>query len=540
VSSGEVAADVGKDFVITADIDASAGGLAGAADSPYTYVNLMTGARVDIDDVEALDNPDWHIAFKRASIRLNGGDSGTGDVTAGMVDAAFEDVDAAPADFVADDWASDACEFLATPGGEPATAIGDWYDYDPETHVVTPVAAHLGDQRRWVPPQAGDRHLLRQRGQPDERRLLPRALDPAVVSRAALTATGLGAVLALLAASTARADRPALVDAESLAGAAVRVHFTRTGADAVPTADDDGNGIPDVVQAVATHADAALAAYAELGLRPPLADDGLADDGGDGRIDFYLMDLEDADGMFAADTCTAQPTHCTGHLIIENDFVGFGYPSVELAIKTLTSHELFHAVQAAYDADQPVAWSEGTAVWAEELVFPEQDDFEHLVAAFLERPARPFERGGGGFGDAYPYGAALWPYFLEQRFGVELLVAIWDALEDTGDDPEFLDATEALLPEFGVTLDEAWIEFTRWNAETGSYAAPGHYPEAARLAEAHAASRSTSASGTVTTSIEGLSARYLALLVEEDAEITVTAARGVAASVAARRRPHRR
>jgi hypothetical protein len=138
VSSGEVAADVGKDFVITADIDASAGGLAGAADSPYTYVNLMTGARVDIDDVEALDNPDWHIAFKRASIRLNGGDSGTGDVTAGMVDAAFEDVDAAPADFVADDWASDACEFLATPGGEPATAIGDWYDYDPETHVVTP------------------------------------------------------------------------------------------------------------------------------------------------------------------------------------------------------------------------------------------------------------------------------------------------------------------------------------------------------------------------------------------------------------------
>jgi hypothetical protein len=82
----------------------------------------------------------------------------------------------------------------------------------------------------------------------------------------------------------------------------------------------------------------------------------------------------------------------------------------------------------------------------------------------------------------------------------------------------------------GVTLDEAWIEFTRWNAETGSYAAPGHYPEAARLAEATRESVHVGL-GTVTTSIEGLSARYLALLVEEDAEITVTAARGVAASV---------
>lgn len=216
---------------------------------------------------------------------------------------------------------------------------------------------------------------------------------------------------------------------------------------------------------MASHADQALAAYATIGLRP-LRPDGVL--GGDGRVDLYLRDLQQSDGSSGLDGCTETPVHCTGHVIMENDFAGFSYPSPSLGIRVLVSHELFHGVQDACDADQPIAWTEGTAVWAEERVFPEQGDFEGLVAAFLARPARPFDRAGAGFGDRYPYGAALWPYFLEHRFGVEVIPEIWANCEASADHrPDFLDATERVLAARGSSLRAAWIEFSRWNAETG-------------------------------------------------------------------------
>ena len=166
-----------------------------------------------------------------------------------------------------------------------------------------------------------------------------------------------------------------------------------------------------------------------------------------------------SDGSFAADTCTQTPFTCVGHVTIENDFVGYGYPSISLALRVLTSHELFHAVQNAYDGDQPIQWSEGSAVWAEEAVFPEQDDFEHLVAAFQAKPFRPFDRAGAGFGDLYPYGAGLWAYFLEAWAGTGVTAAAWTRCEDTGSDPPFLtELAHYEWVELALSLDDRDID----------------------------------------------------------------------------------
>lgn len=129
--------------VTTAVIDATAGGTMMAADNPYVYVDLVAGAKVEISDVDSLDDDRWHVAFKRAGIKANGGDSGTGGVTIAVVAGdSMEAVTAAPADgeFGADDWADAACEFVGLAGGEPATRMGEWYDYDPSAHALTPQA----------------------------------------------------------------------------------------------------------------------------------------------------------------------------------------------------------------------------------------------------------------------------------------------------------------------------------------------------------------------------------------------------------------
>ena len=122
-------------------INATAGGAAASADNPYIYIDLDNGVRVDITDVGSRTSTAWDIALKRASIKLNGGDSGPGGGGGARVAAAtLAEVTAAPAAFACDDWATADCMLNATPSGEPATAMGDWYDYNDATHELTPKA----------------------------------------------------------------------------------------------------------------------------------------------------------------------------------------------------------------------------------------------------------------------------------------------------------------------------------------------------------------------------------------------------------------
>lgn len=60
-------------------IDATAGGLGAPPTDPknkYTHFSFSTGQVIDLSDADAPTSTDWDIAFKRSSIKLNGGISG--------------------------------------------------------------------------------------------------------------------------------------------------------------------------------------------------------------------------------------------------------------------------------------------------------------------------------------------------------------------------------------------------------------------------------------------------------------------------------
>jgi len=136
VSAGTVNV-VESNGVTSGTIDATAGGTAAAADSPYIYLDLTNGTKVNVTDTAALSSTAWHIAFKRASIKLNGGDSGPGMVMAASVTAAtLAEVTTVPGGLAKDDWADATCMLLAGPTGEPASVMSTWYDYDDQTHVL--------------------------------------------------------------------------------------------------------------------------------------------------------------------------------------------------------------------------------------------------------------------------------------------------------------------------------------------------------------------------------------------------------------------
>jgi hypothetical protein len=123
-------------------VDATAGGLTGSADNPYLYLDLKAGTKVAITDIDARSSMAWDVALKRASLRANGGDSGTGGRTLAVVQAAtLGAVTAAPTSgYTTDDFADADCLPRTLMGGEPLSSFGEWYNYDSMTHMVSPKA----------------------------------------------------------------------------------------------------------------------------------------------------------------------------------------------------------------------------------------------------------------------------------------------------------------------------------------------------------------------------------------------------------------
>lgn len=216
-----------------------------------------------------------------------------------------------------------------------------------------------------------------------------------------------------------------------------RIHYTRAGVHAVPLADDPGEGVggvPDHVEQVGAIYEEVATFYEDtLGWRAPLPDLGNDPDNDDARFDVYLVDFNlSADGAFRAESCAANGNTCAGFMVQENDFAGYGYPSTTYANRLLASHELFHAVQAAYDANQGGVLSEGTAVWASEQFDPTLDDLEGFGFAYLDETDRPLNSDGAGPVDSFTYGSAIWFEHIAQLHGDDVVRAIYEAVDAAG------------------------------------------------------------------------------------------------------------
>ena len=256
-------------------------------------------------------------------------------------------------------------------------------------------------------------------------------------------------------------------------GGRFRIHFTRAGANGVSATDADESLVPDHVEALGALYEEIYAFYTEeLGFRAPLGDDAVADNGGDGRFDVYLLDFGgSADGSFRVDACDAAeaPQRCAGYLVQENDFVGYAYPSVTYANRVVASHELFHAIQAAYDHSEGTVLNEGTAVWATETFDPSLSDFEAFVDGYLDYADRPIDRPLPGPVDPFSYGAALFFRFLEEAYDRMVLTQLWIEVEaDT-----WLSALDTVLArEHTSSFSEAFARFATWTLFTGVRADP--------------------------------------------------------------------
>lgn len=95
----------------------------------------VVGVDFDASGVESeVPGSRWDLAGRRFHLALNGGVSGEGDVAALFLPGVALADAAVPADPA---WLQDAAD--ADGDGEPELVFASWFDYDGETHALTPV-----------------------------------------------------------------------------------------------------------------------------------------------------------------------------------------------------------------------------------------------------------------------------------------------------------------------------------------------------------------------------------------------------------------
>lgn len=281
-----------------------------------------------------------------------------------------------------------------------------------------------------------------------------------------------------------------LPDSYASPGGRFRIHYTTTDSDAVfqPTVITNPAGVPNYVYNMALIADSVYdRMITDMGYPVPPADDGYPE-GGDDRYDIYLINLSPSFlGATYPDSIDYEgdSTQATSFIVLDNDYSSIArYRDNPLPIVRVTlAHEYFHAVQFGMDwreadfvpfGNQLLfarAWMEMSAVWMEEIMYDNINDYYGYLPEFFNQPGKSIEQFNS-LTDLHPYASAVWPIFLTEYFNnPDMIREIWLRCGELGYGNDFLEASQQVIDSIsGGTEDWASVfrEFALWNYFTGT------------------------------------------------------------------------
>jgi len=247
----------------------------------------------------------------------------------------------------------------------------------------------------------------------------------------------------------------------------VCVHWSTTGSD---------NATQAYVNRVARVAQKVLVVYADAGYRAPEAD---GSRGGNGLLDIYLQDLG-SQGLYGYCDSDDRPT-ATGpfdapaYCAFDNNYREFPSHTPLENLEVTAAHELFHAVQFAYDYYEDAWFMEATATWAEDELYDDVDDnLQYLSASPLRQPAKSMDHFEGyGFRQ---YGDWIFFRYLTEQDPASagdlptLVRAMWERAAGVGASrgDYSMQAVARELASRGATLTASWAQFAAANRRPGS------------------------------------------------------------------------
>ena len=260
-----------------------------------------------------------------------------------------------------------------------------------------------------------------------------------------------------------------------------RVHYAISGTDALFGGAGTAAQIADIMDSVYTY-------IVETLEYPAPPQDGY-EPGGDEKYDIYMVNLG---SMFYGMTYTDSLRY--GDSLKATSFIELNADPRRLhgynndphspmdAIRVTAAHEFFHAVQFGIDwgeaedigseYDERRYWMEMSAVWMEEEIYDDINDYYYYLEHFFNVPEYSIQRFNSIL-DLHPYASVVFPIYLSERFGRDIIRDIWLLCGELGFGPSFLQAADLAIWEASDHTQDwtsAFSEFALWNYLTGERA----------------------------------------------------------------------
>jgi Big-like domain-containing protein len=257
------------------------------------------------------------------------------------------------------------------------------------------------------------------------------------------------------------------------------IHWVPIGPDAPPLATTLGSGIPDYIRTMdQVFEHVYQVENVQLGWRPPNGDGTRG--GGLDKVDVYVKDVG-GEGIFGYSTPDpGQHGHSqAAYLVMDNDYSHAQFPrytSYLAPMQVTAAHEYNHVIQFGYDVLEDTWFLESTAVWMEDRVYDDVNDYLSYVGPWTQISQVPLTYFND-LDDTDPmnvkaYGDAVWNRWLEAHYGQELIRNAWERSAKTVPASFAPGAYDAALSARGSSFFGAFIRFAADSAEWHSTPAP--------------------------------------------------------------------
>ena len=256
------------------------------------------------------------------------------------------------------------------------------------------------------------------------------------------------------------------------------IHYVTSTADAPSLTDANANGVPDYVEQVGAVGEEVYAVEdGVLGWKPPKPDGTL---GGDSRTDVYLVQLSGRLFGYSAPDLKQKGHSRYAYLVVDNDYSPAEFPGTT-AINDLDvtfAHEYNHVLQFGYDVNQDLWFYEATAVWMEDHVYPNSNDYLRYIHRWVSRSKVPITTGSS----IKIYGSAVWNHWLAGNYGNEIVRTAWEHARKVRPSGFSVNAYNAAIRTVarkkgrGARGNDFPHEFARFAAATAEWRTPGDFP----------------------------------------------------------------
>lgn len=265
------------------------------------------------------------------------------------------------------------------------------------------------------------------------------------------------------------ADRPILSGTEQTFDSDdghFKIHWTNSGVDATSYS---------YAYTVAVAADSSWQVECnEMHFIYPPPDNGI---GGDDLYDIYIRYLEG--GTLGYCGCNGEYHPPDSSQACSASHIAIGKSITNVGCRNCTvSHEFQHAIQFSYSYEEPTWFMENCAVWMEEMVYPDVDDYRQYITSgdnALRTPWKDIRSSA-----MYWYGAFTWPWMMWNKWDYEAVREVWENCAAVSGS-NMIEAHDQMFASHGTDFESFFMDYGCWRWFTAGnwFAGCGMYNEEA-------------------------------------------------------------